>query len=120
MVEVKNMRAFLIGALGYPALELMWRGRTHYSMALAGGASAACFQRISRTALPQAAKAALGGGAVTAIEGLCGAVWNQKHRVWDYRRMPLNWHGQVCLPYSILWCALADAWMRLDKAGRKA
>lgn len=114
------MQAFWIGALGYPALELIWRGRTHYSMALAGGVSAACFRRINRMELPRPVKAALGGSAVTAVEGLCGAVWNRRHRVWDYRKMPMNWHGQVCLPYSLAWCVLADAWMRLDKAGRKA
>ena len=26
--------------------------------------------------------------------------------VWDYRDMPLNILGQVCLPYSLLWCLL--------------
>ena len=34
------MRSFLIGAVGYPLLELAWRGHTHPSMALAGGMSA--------------------------------------------------------------------------------
>ena len=28
---------FWIGAAGYPLIELWWRGRTHPSMALAGG-----------------------------------------------------------------------------------
>ena len=32
------LKTFLTGAVAYPALEMLWRGRTHASMALAGGA----------------------------------------------------------------------------------
>lgn len=99
--------AFLLGAVGYPALEVMTRGRTHYSMALAGGASVVLIRKISRMRRGLAVRAALCGAGITAIEYACGRVWNRNFRVWDYRRMPLNWRGQVCLPYTLLWCALS-------------
>ena len=35
------LKTFLVGAVGYPALEMLWRRRTHPSMALAGGAGMA-------------------------------------------------------------------------------
>lgn len=116
------LKAFLLGAAGYPLLELLSRGRTHYSMALAGGLSAAAFRRISRSRTCLPVKALAGGAAVTIIEGLCGLVWNRSHRVWDYRNMPLNWLGQVCLPYTLLWTGFAGLWMLIDrpKASRPA
>lgn len=107
------LRTFLMGAVGYPAMELLTRGRTHYSMALAGGASAVLIRGVGRTALPLAARSLLCGTGVTAIEYGCGMIWNRDFRVWDYRRMPLNWRGQVCLPYSLLWCGLSVGAMPL-------
>ena len=53
------MRPFLIGAVGYPALEVLWRGRTHPSMALAGGLGAAMIHRVHQTALPPLGKSLL-------------------------------------------------------------
>lgn len=98
---------FLLGALGYPALEVMTRGRTHYSMALAGGASTLLIRRVSRMRQCLAVRSMLCGAGITAIEYACGRVWNRDFRVWDYRRTPLNWRGQVCLPYTLLWCGLS-------------
>lgn len=114
--------AFLLGAAGYPALELLTRGRTHCSMALAGGASTLLIRRISRMRLSLPVRALLCGAGITAIEYACGCVWNRQHRVWDYRRMPLNIRGQVCLPYSLLWCGLSAVLLAaMDAAhGKKA
>ena len=114
------MKAFLIGAAGYPLLELLWRRRTHWSMAVAGGASATCFHRIARLRRPLWYKALLGGAAVTAVEAACGLLWNRMWRIWDYRDQPLNWRGQVCVRFALLWCGLAAVWMCLDKPRRLA
>ena len=112
------MSPFLLGAAGYPLLELFARGRTHYSMSLAGGLSAACFHRIAGQRMPLWYKALLGSAAVTAVEAVCGVVFNRRHHVWDYRREPLNWRGHICLRFSLLWCGLAGLWMCLDKPRR--
>lgn len=101
------MRIFLLGAIGYPALELLYRRRTHYSMALAGGAAALLIDRIRKLPGGMVYKAALCGAGVTAIEFLCGMIWNRDYAVWDYRRVPLNWQGQICLRYTMLWCGLS-------------
>ena len=101
------VKTFLFGAAAYPALELLWRGRTHASMALAGGASMLLIDRASRMPMGLPCRALLCSAGVTAIEYACGLIWNRTYRVWDYRRMPLNLHGQVCLPYTMLWCGLS-------------
>lgn len=100
-------KLFLVGFVGYPLLEMAYRGRTHYSMALAGGLATTLIGRVSRMRGGLPAKACLCGLGITAIEGACGLIWNRRHQVWDYRRQPLNWRGQVCAGYTTLWCLLS-------------
>ena len=103
---------FLIGALGYPALELIYRRRTHFSMAIAGGCAAQLINSIRKLPLRMPMKALLCGTAITGVEYLCGCIWNRNFSVWDYRRIPFNWKGQICLPYTLLWCTLSTAAMK--------
>lgn len=100
-------RHFLVGFVGYPLLELAYRGRTHYSMALAGGLATSLIGRVSRVRGSIPAKACICGLGITAIEGAFGLIWNRQYGVWDYRRQPLNWRGQVCAKYTALWCVLS-------------
>lgn len=101
--------AFWFGAIGYPLIELAYRRRTHPSMALAGGLAAALLRRISQTDRPLWQQALLGGLAITGIEYGIGMLVNRRYRVWDYRRTPLNVQGQICLPFTLAWCALSAA-----------
>ena len=98
---------FAWGALLYPALEVVWRGRTHPSMALAGGAAMKALCRISQKHRPLWQQALLGGAVITGIEYAVGRVFNRRYQVWDYRKMPLQLQGQICLPFSVAWCALS-------------
>ncbi len=102
-------RDLLLGALGYPALEVAWRGRTHWTMALAGGMAAVALRRISgrHRRRPLWRQALRGGLAITGIEYAIGRLFNRRHRIWDYRKMPLNLQGQVCLSYTACWCVLS-------------
>ena len=38
---------------------------------------------------------------------------NRDHAVWDYRGMPANFLGQICLPFSLLWIPLSLGAMAL-------
>ncbi|MBO4283140.1 MAG: hypothetical protein J5958_00815 [Clostridia bacterium] len=102
---------FLLGALGYPAIEILWRGYTHPTMALAGGISAVLLYRINRGLARGALslRVLASGAAVTLIELLFGVIFNLGFgmAVWDYSEMPLSLLGQICLPYSLLWCLLS-------------
>lgn len=104
---------FLLGAAGYPILELIYRGRTHYSMVVAGGLSSVLIGKVRRTRLNLLTRSLLCGAGITAIEYACGLIWNRQYGVWDYRNAPLNYQGQICLPYTLLWCTLSAGMMLL-------
>lgn len=46
---------------------------------------------------------------ITGIELVFGIVFNiiLKEHVWDYSNMPMNFLGQICVPFSLLWFALS-------------
>ena len=100
----KNM-LFLLGGAGYVSLEFLWRGRSHISMFLAGGI---CFLLLGKLCsvkprLPLALRCLTGAGVITCVELAMGLLFNRDYRVWDYRQLPWNLWGQICLHYSILW-----------------
>ena len=111
---------FWMGAIGYPLIELAYRRRTHPAMALAGGLAAAVLRQISKTDRPLWQQALLGGLVITGIEYGIGMVFNRSYRVWDYRRMPFNVQGQICLPFTLVWCGLSAAAVRLFTGCRRA
>ena len=114
-MEIKReVFRFAVGGAAYVGLELLWRGRSHGSMFAAGGTCFLLLSRLGRTGLPLPAKALLGAGAVTAVELSVGLVANRAHQVWDYRQMPMNYRGQICLPYSLLWVPVSLMAMGLD------
>ena len=105
MAIFQKIVLFLAGGIGYVGLEFLWRGRSHASMFFAGGV---CFLLLGqlnkvRPRLPLPLRCVVGAGIITCVELAAGLVANRDYRVWDYRLMPFNYHGQVCLPYSLLW-----------------
>ena len=48
-------------------------------------------------------KALGGAGIITGVELVTGLLVNRSYQVWDYRGLPWNFKGQICLPYSLLW-----------------
>ena len=74
-------------------------------MFLAGGSAFLLLGKLRRIrprpALPVLAVA--GALVITLVEYIAGLVVNRSYTVWDYRQQPLNLHGQICLPYILLW-----------------
>ena len=101
----KKSLLFTIGGWGYVGLEMLWRGRSHSSMFLAGGSSflllGALDSSAGRMKLPL--RAAAGAGIITSVEFLTGILTNRDYRVWDYRQVPMNYRGQICMPFTLLW-----------------
>ena len=94
-------------------LELLWRGRSHVSMFAAGGWSFLLLGKLRETRLPDPVKPVAGAGLITAVELLTGLLVNRDYHVWDYRTLPGNFKGQVCLPFSLLWIPVASLGMEL-------
>jgi len=100
-------KCWMIGGIGYPLLEIMYRRRTHPSMALAGALGCAALHRISRGRGNLLHKSVLGACAVTGIEYLIGQIFNRRHHIWDYRGMKGNIHGQICPQFMLAWLGLS-------------
>ena len=105
MVIFQNIGMFLLGGGGYVALELLWRGRSHFAMFLAGGLCFLLLGQLNRVKprLPLWLRCLVGAGIVTFVELGVGLLANRDYTIWDYRQMPVNFHGQICLVYSLLW-----------------
>ena len=101
----KKSLLFTIGGWGYVGLEMLWRGRSHSSMFLAGGSSFLLLGALDRSAgrMKLPVRAAAGAGIITSVELLTGLLTNRDYSVWDYRQMPYHYQGQICLPYTLLW-----------------
>ncbi len=104
-------KLFAAGGITYVALELIWRGRSHWSMAIIGGFAFLLLYIVFSAIGPGLIllKALLGALLITAVEFIGGAIVNValKWNVWDYSKHRYNLFGQICLPYSVLWAFLS-------------
>ena len=96
---------FGLGGCGYLGLELLWRGRSHVSMFLAGGL---CFLLIgglnrAEPRLPYPLRLLAGAAIITMVELAAGMAVNRNYGVWDYREQWGNFCGQICPAFSLLW-----------------
>lgn len=120
---LKHAALALTGGCLYYAVELLWRGHSHWTMAVLGGV---CFVLIGglNNWLPWdmslLAQGAAGAAIVTGAELAAGIILNVwlKLDIWDYSDLPFNLWGQICLPFSLAWVLLAvvavvlDDWLR--------
>ena len=107
----KNICLFTIGGGTYVSLELLWRGRSHWTMFALGGGCFLAIGELGRRfpSLGRPTRAVLGSLICTAGELATGLVCNGDYKIWDYRALPLNFHGQICLPFTLLWIPLSAA-----------
>lgn len=105
---IKRFLLFLIGGFIYYAMEMAFRGRSHWTMIIVGGI---CFlicgelnEHLSfqMSLLFQGILCSIG---ITVVEFVSGCILNlwMKLNIWDYSNLPLNLFGQICLPFSLLW-----------------
>ena len=120
---LKTVFLLLAGGLLYVAVELIWRGYSHWTMFFLGGT---CFVLIGAInelipwCMPLWKQAIIGAAIITLLEFLTGCIvnlwlgWN----IWDYSSVPLNLLGQICVPYILLWVPVSlgaiilDDWLR--------
>lgn len=109
---IKMVVLLLIGGTTYFGIEMLWRGHSHWTMALVGGI---CFVLIGAIneylpwELGMVQQAFTGAGIVTCVELIAGLILNiwLKLGIWDYSNMPLNLWGQICLPFFFAWVVLS-------------
>ena len=104
----------LIAAMGgaaYYGIEILYRGHSHWSMAICGGVClvAICLINQHFASWNLFLRATLCALAVTAIEFLAGCIlnlWLGWH-VWDYQTQPLNLLGQIAPLFTFFWFLLS-------------
>ena len=116
---IKMVVLLLIGGTTYFSIEMLWRGHSHWTMALVGGV---CFILIGAINeylpwdLGMIQQAFIGASIVTAVELIAGLILNVwlKLGIWDYSNMPFNLWGQICLPFFFAWLALSIVAIVID------
>lgn len=101
----------LVGGILYMAVELLWRGHTHWTMGVLGGVCFAAIGLLNEGSDPPPVlvQMLLSAALVTLLELVAGLVLNVwlGLGVWDYSGMPGNIMGQVCPQYSAAWFVLS-------------
>jgi len=118
---------FALGAAAYPVVELVWRGRTHWTMSVTGGLCTLlihlCDRKLRSAGL--AVRCGMGCAVITLTEFAVGCVVNRLlgWNVWDYSDAPLNILGQICPLYCGFWFVLSlpvlafSSWLELRHSG---
>ena len=98
---------FSIGAAAYGLIEILFRGHTHWTMVLTGGACVLTLYYLSGwlLSMPLILSALAGAMIITCYEFFVGVMVNLKFNwhVWDYSSQPGNVLGQICPALTALW-----------------
>lgn len=111
---------FLIGGRLYTWIELLWRGRTHWTMFMLGGLCFVIMGMLNeykfawqQSLITQSIISAI---VITVLEFITGCIvnlWLGWH-IWDYSELPFNLMGQICLHFFLLWILFSAAGIILD------
>ena len=93
------------------AIELLWKGSTHWTMGIAGGLSFVVMYLIhnNMSSVNIIWRALLSAVSVTVIEFVTGCIVNiyLGWDVWDYSARMYNLMGQICPLYTLFWFFLS-------------
>ena len=105
---LERISLFFLGGFGYLAVELAWRGTSHWTMFLAGGACLCMLQWVAVRRVPLPLAAAAGSAAASGLEVVIGLACREWLHVvvWDYSREWGNIAGLICPRYTFYWFLL--------------
>lgn len=116
---LKMIVLLMIGGTIYFCIEMLWRGYSHWTMALVGGI---CFIAIGAIneyipwEMGMVQQSLIGACLVTGIEFIAGLILNVwlGLAIWDYSNLPFNIMGQICLPFFFAWIVLSAVAIVVD------
>lgn len=115
---ISHIPIALIGGILYMGIELLWRGRTHWTMGVLGGVCFVCIGLLNEGSRPPPVLVQMLVSAmlVTVLELVAGLVLNVwlGLGIWDYSGMPGNVMGQICPQYSFAWFLLSWVAIRAE------
>lgn len=111
---------FGMGAMTYYFIELLWRGYSHWTMAVVGGIALVLIGLLNEGILPEKfgiiPQAIVGSVIITMMELIAGIILNiwLGLGIWDYSHMWGNFLGQICPLFSFLWTLLSIVAIYVD------
>lgn len=115
----KALVLFLFGAVLYASIEILWRGHTHWTMAVLGGLFFLLLGGLNNWLpweMPLLWQIIIGTAIVTAAEFVVGCILNLwlGLEIWDYSNLPGNILGQICPQFTLAWAGLSLIAIVLD------
>ncbi|MBQ8086053.1 MAG: hypothetical protein IJ232_08120 [Lachnospiraceae bacterium] len=109
---IKYLFLFIVGGFSYFYMEILFRGFSHFSMIICGGfAFILCglIDQVIKYNLSLISQMLISTCIITVLELITGYIVNIRLHlnVWDYSRLPYNFHGQICVAYSFIWLILS-------------
>ena len=105
-----ELLVFLLGGTVYAMIEILFRGHTHWTMALTGGACILTFYVLLDwlNSQPLVISAMAGAVIITGYEFAVGCIVNLRFgwNVWDYTALEGNLLGQICPAFTAVWFVL--------------
>ena len=116
---IKYTVLFIAFSALYVWIEIMFRNRSDRSMALLSGVlgvTLGLLNNIIPWSIGLVQQGLIGGFLiVTPMEYFVGKfLVNQDLSIWNYSNMPWNIEGQICLPFTFIWCVISVIVVVLD------
>ena len=114
---MKNLMKYILlltfSGYAYVCMELLFRGRSDITMMFCASICVIpmiYLNNIFTYEVDYILQLALCMVFATFVEYIFGMIFNTDYHIWDYRNMPFNIDGMICLPFSLLWMVIA-AWV---------
>ena len=108
---IKYPFLFLVGGSAYYGIEILYRGRSHWSMAICGGLCLVAIYLENRlfSSMSIFLRAALCALTITLVEFVAGCILNLwlGWQIWSYHTLPLNLLGQIAPLFTFFWFLLS-------------
>lgn len=105
--RIFEILVFALGGSAYGLMEILFRGHTHWTMVITGGACVLTLYLLEGwlLAMPLALAALAGAVIITFYEFCVGIIVNVRlgWQVWDYSALPGNIMGQICPVFTLAW-----------------
>lgn len=100
--------SFITVSMGliYMLIEILYKGNTYWEMAIIGGIAGmlvGLINKILSWKTPLWIQGTIGMFIATICEFIGGLIFNNDYSKWDYRLLPFNIDGQICLYFMIAW-----------------
>lgn len=116
---IKLTLLFFMGGMIYFAIELAYKGDSHFSMFITGGAAFLLLGGINSyfdRNMPLIKQMLFSAVIITLLEFISGVIVNIGFdlNVWDYSHIPFNLMGQICPRFFFIWFMLSLVGIILD------